>query len=224
MSILNTEAQLITLSHAVSKFTVGMEGNVSARINEQEFLIKASGTCLDTLATNDLVLCNNDGKQLSNFTKKPSIETSFHAWFYHTFDINYIAHTHPTNTLKILCSSMANKFSIVRLFPDQVVFNGKISCVIPYAHPGECLMTQIEKHVENFLKKENFFPKLILLENHGIICTGSTTKECIIQSEICEKAAEVFIGSINLGMLNTLSDESIEKIKVDKNEIYRTTI
>ena len=71
-----------------------------------------------------------------------------------------------TNTLKILCSDKAWEFASFRLFPDQIVFNGKKSCLVPYAKPGLELTEEIKKCVDEFIKKEGSLPKLILLKNH----------------------------------------------------------
>lgn len=212
------------LSHAVSKFTIGTEGNVSKKINDT-FLIKSSGTSLGTLTQDEIILCDKDGTQLNNFNHKPSIETGFHSWALKFPSINFVAHTHPTNTLKILCSQFIYEFANCRLFPDQVVFNWKRSCIVPYAHPGYELMNAIKLSVDEFLSNEtNIFPKLILLQNHGIICVGTSYKECVIASEICEKSAEIFMGAIRTKRINYLSKSDIDKILDDKNEIYRARL
>ena len=57
---------LIDLSNSVSKHCVGMEGNISGKVNNG-LLIKASGTKLDSLTKKDLVLFDFKGIQLSNF-------------------------------------------------------------------------------------------------------------------------------------------------------------
>jgi ribulose-5-phosphate 4-epimerase/fuculose-1-phosphate aldolase len=221
----NSNDDLLTLGSCLKNYVVGAEGNVSEKI-EGGFLIKASGTTLNHLSYDDLVKCDFKGNQLNNFNKKPSIETGFHSFLLQKPKINFIAHTHPINALKILCSSIdtINEFAENRLFPDQVVFNGEKSCVVPYAHPGEELCKNVEIFVEEFLKKHGYFPKLILLVNHGIICPGTSTKECLIATEMCEKSAEIFIGAKSLGMCTFISNNSVEKIKYDTNEIYRQNV
>ena len=96
--------ELLELAHSIHPFTICGEGNVSCR-EEETLLIKASGTNLDDLGYDDLVRCRFDGKPLEDEEKKPSMEVSFHAWILKTFpQINFVAHTHPTHTNKILCS------------------------------------------------------------------------------------------------------------------------
>lgn len=213
--------ELISLSHRLSRFVVCGEGNISKKIQDG-FMIKASGTSLEDLSETDIVRCDFTGKQVDNFSKKPSLETSFHTWFMGFKEINFVAHTHPTNTLKILCSGDIKQFSENRLFPDQVVFNGQKSCVVPYANPGEELSEKIKKHVSEFMENSGYFPKLILLQNHGIICAGTSSKECIFSTEICEKSAEIYLGSRSISeKINFINPTDVQSILNDKNEIYR---
>ena len=214
---------LLKLAHILSTGTICGEGNVSGRDGDS-FWIKASGTSLDTLKKEDLVACHLNGVPFSA-KDKPSMEVLFHAWIYDNYDgVNFIAHTHPTNTNKILCSGSCHDFAEHRLFPDQVVRNGRKSCLVPYATPGRPLRDEIKKQIEYFVEEEGFFPKLILLENHGIITTGSSYKDCIASSLMCEKSAEIFFGARSLGQIQYLTKHQIMAVDKDPNEAYRRTI
>jgi ribulose-5-phosphate 4-epimerase/fuculose-1-phosphate aldolase len=215
--------KLIKLSHLVSKYCVGMEGNVSMK-TDTGLIIKTSGSKLSNLHQDDLVRYNFSGEQLDNFEKKGSMELGFHTFLLQQENINFIAHTHPTNTLKILCSQYTDSFANNRLFPDQVVFNGKKSCIVPYAKPGNELTEVIKTQVNLFLKINDEFPKLILLKNHGIIACGKTIEECLIISEICEKAAEIFIGSKLIGNMNFLPTFQVNSLIFDEKEKYRKSL
>ena len=221
----NSNFDLLTLGRTLKNYVVGAEGNVSEKI-EDGFVIKASGTTLKHLGYKDLVKCDFNGKQLNNFNKKPSIETGFHSFLLQKPRVNFIAHTHPTNALKILCSSqnLIEEFANKRMFPDQVVFNGEKSCIVPYAHPGEELCRNVEVSVDKFIEDNGCVPKLILLVNHGIICPGSSIKECLIATEMCEKSAEIFIGAKSLGQCTFISEDKVEQVKTDTNEIYRNNL
>jgi len=124
--------------------------------------------------------------------------------------------------LKILCSKEIYNFSKNRLFPDQVVFNGTESCVVNYFHPGDELVLEIENSFNEFVRKNNKLPKLILLKNHGIITFGKTINECIVSTEICEKSADIFLGSLFNPLY--LSEFDINKIENDEKEKYRNKI
>jgi ribulose-5-phosphate 4-epimerase/fuculose-1-phosphate aldolase len=200
-----------------------MEGNVSKK-TDFGISIKASGTKLETLTDDDIINYDFNGNQLNKLDKKGSMELGFHLYLLTENNINFISHTHPTNTLKILSSNLSELFANNRIFPDQVIFNGKKSCLVPYATPGNDLTKVIKESVLEYKNNENEFPKLILLKNHGIISCGKTIDECIIISEICEKAAEIFIDTITLGGVNFLTEDDIEKLINDKQEKYRKSL
>jgi len=209
------------LARHAAKHCIGMEGNISGKIDKNLLYIKASGTRLETLEGEDLIPFNFNGKQLGLFGKKGSMELSFHTYLLGFDKIWYISHTHPVNTLKILCTDNSKIFADFRLFPDQVVFNGPKSCLVPYGKPGEELTSLIKQNVEEFIKTEGYFPKLILLENHGVIACGETIKECIIATDICEKAAEVFVGGLSIGGMKFLTDDEKMALVNDNKEQYR---
>jgi rhamnose utilization protein RhaD (predicted bifunctional aldolase and dehydrogenase) len=221
MNTNKTYDNLISLSKGISKYCVGMEGNISGKIDNDYFMIKASGQSLANLKDDGLVKYLMTGIQLNHLDKKGSMELSFHIFLLSFEGIKYVSHTHPTNTLKILCSSHSEDFANKRIFPDQVVFNGAKSCLVPYAKPGEELTELIKLHVNIFINDEGYFPKLILLQNHGVITCGNSIKECIISTDICEKAANIFVGSVGLGGVHFLSNKDIIDLVIDNKEKYR---
>jgi ribulose-5-phosphate 4-epimerase/fuculose-1-phosphate aldolase len=171
-----------------------------------------------------LSLCNINGAQIELSHKKPSIETSFHAWIMKTFpDINFIAHTHPPHTTKILCSepSILYDFAEHRWFPDQIVRNGIKSCVVPYAPPGEAILKLVDVHVSKFVDDEGYFPKLILLQNHGIISASASKKDCAASTLMCEKSADIFTGAKLLGGVKFLTKQEVADVDTCPNENYR---
>lgn len=194
----------------LSPFVVGAEGNVSVRTTSG-FIIKSSGM---SFRNPSFTSCDIDGIQLSNEEKKPSMEAGFHSFIYKNSGYRVIAHTHPTNILKILCTDKIYDFATKRLFPDQVVFNGSSACIVPYVIPGKDLTLEIER----LSKLYDSCPSVFLLKNHGIICCGYSTEQVITMTEIAEKSAEIFLGANNP---NFLSPEQITEIQNHPDELYR---
>ena len=207
---------IIELAHALGPYAICGEGNVSGKFSDEYqtfFCVKASGTSLDTLEKDQLVGCSLNGVPFDSPGLKPSIETSFHSWFHSEFDeVRFVAHTHPPKTMQILCSEQIYSFAEHRLFPDQVVRNGRKSCVVPYGKPGRPLLYNIRTSVLEFIQREKYFPKLILLQNHGIIVASSSHKDCIASTMMCEKSAEIFIGAKILGQSRFLSEDEVKEI------------
>ena len=215
------DTSILELAWALDPYVICGEGNVSVRDGDS-FWMKASGASLTNLGKTDMIACKMTGVPFDSLGPKPSIETGFHAWILREFeDINFIAHTHPTKVMQVLCSEQIYSFADHRLFPDQVVRNGAKSCVVPYAMPGKPLREQIKKYVTIFVEEYQYFPKLILLENHGIITASSSHKECIASTMMCEKSAEIFIGSKVLGQTNFLTSEQVDEIDKCPSEKHR---
>jgi L-fuculose-phosphate aldolase len=217
--VMNNNTDLYQLCEFASNYCVGMEGNVSKKQSDI-FFIKSSGSKLKNITDSDIVSYDFNGNQLDNFNKKGSMEINFHKFFLSFDEINFVCHTHPINTLKILCTHLIEKFSECRLFPDQVIFNGKKTLVIPYKTPGEELFNEIKNKVNNELHLTKTLPKLILLENHGIITCGKTIDECMVLTEICEKSAEIFLSTYDKNP-KYLNDNDINILIKDNNEKYR---
>ena len=215
--------ELIKLGNSISKFVVGAEGNISMKSGKY-FYIKASGTSCYDISTKNIIQCDLDGTQLNKFDKKPSMEIGFHTWLLSLPNINFVCHTHPINTLKILCTDHINIFAKVRLFPDQIIYNNQRSCVVPYVNPGIDLTKVIKHNVNKYINDMHEIPKLILLQNHGIICIGETYQQCVVATEICEKSAEIYIGANQLGSFNYINQKNIIELDRDENELYRKNI
>lgn len=216
--------ELLKLSHVLSKFAVGAEGNVSGKVSSQTFLIKSSGTKLHCLTENDLTLCDMSGNQVELLHKKPSMEVSFHSLLQQFHEVNFVGHVHPPSLLKLLCmpDEIIDLFAKNRLFPDQVIFNGKKSCFVPYTHPGKKLEVALRERIALFLASYSKLPQIFLLKNHGVICVGKTAEEVITSIEIAEKSAEVFSGILSTGYTPSwLEDKNIEELLADPNEKYR---
>ena len=212
---------LLELAHALGPYAICGEGNVSVK-DDDCIWIKASGTSLDTLEKKDLVACKMSGVPYDALGPKPSIENGFHAWILREFDvIKFVAHTHPPKTMQVVCSEQIWSFAEHRLFPDQVVRNGAKSCVVPYAMPGNPLLNEIEKSVLAFVEEEGYFPKLILLQNHGIIVASTSHKDCIASTMMCEKSAEIFIGAKILGQTRFLSEDEVNEVDKSPSEERR---
>ena len=120
-----------------------------------------------------------------------------------------------------MCSGRIRDFANKRLFPDQVVRNGTKSCVVPYATPGLPLREAVKTSVEDFMGRNGFFPKLILLKNHGIITTGASVRECTVSTLMCEKSAEIFIGAKLLNNIQFLTPQEVAAVDTNPSEKYR---
>ncbi len=236
---------LAQLAHNVAPYedmAILGEGNVSAKINSERFVIKASGTQLSTLTENQIVEVNTsvvldaikagdfDDQQIEDLlmdcrvdqdSLKPSVETLFHALLLELPGVTHVGHTHPTYVNQLLCSDRAKDFAEKRLFPDHIVYCGHQSVLIPYVDPGMVLARRIAADVQAFRDKFGSVPKNILLENHGLIVLGGSAKQVEAGLFMAEKSAKVFAGAAAFGGPKFLPDEHVERIAGRMDEHYR---
>lgn len=219
------------------------EGNTSARVDDDSFLIKASGQQMETIEPTGLVAvrlgpilellsaepapsvdqqkATARAAKLDASAPDPSIEVTFHALLLAECNARFIAHTHPTAVVQILCSPRAAEFATRRSFPDEAVLCGPRSVFVEYADPGLPLAYAIRDGVRAYMREEGEAPRVILLQNHGLIVLGQTAREALNITMMTIKAARVFAGAAVLGGPVFLSDEDVRHIIRRPDEIYR---
>jgi rhamnose utilization protein RhaD (predicted bifunctional aldolase and dehydrogenase) len=240
------KSALIALSHQLGEesrqLAILGEGNTSARLGDDTFLVKASGSSLGTLTENDLVECRfapllamlerDDltdqqiedelfGCRVDSTAKKPSVEALFHADLLSLPGIGFVGHTHSIAVNQILCSPRAREFATRRLFPDEVVCCGAASVFVPYCDPGLRLSQTINVEVARFREEFGAVPRVILLENHGIITLGASPHAVTAAMFMADKAACIFLGATSLGGPQFMSAADVDRIANRIDEHYR---
>lgn len=237
---------LLNLSHELGREDRGWsilgEGNASTRLDTESFLVKASGSNLGTLRKEDVVQCKAlqllslldrrsatdqevDGalyaSRVGEDAKKPSVETLFHAYLLSLPGIEFVGHTHARSVNKILCSPRAKEFAHRRIFPDEVICCGSESLFIPYVDPGLKLAQVIKKTTETYYKRKRSYPRVILLQNHGIITTGASIEAVLAAMMMAEKAASIWLGAATLGGPVFMKKEQVDRIASRQDEEVR---
>jgi len=217
------------------------EGNTSVRLSNEQFAVKSSGCCLATLTESEVTICDTgrilailEKRQLNDEEleqmllarvggqgRKPSVEAMFHAWLLTLRDVNYVGHCHPLPANQVLCSPRARDFAERRLFPDEVVWCGPQSVFIPYTDPGLPLAREIAERTRAVMEKEGTVPRLILLQNHGVIALGPTPEAVLGCILMASKAAAVFMGAAAMGGPNFMTSQFVERIAARPDEALR---
>lgn len=239
--------QLVQLSHDLGreerKLAILGEGNTSARVDDATFWVKASGSNLATLAAPGLTKCRFgdllpllkvrsladaavDEALLASrddpAARKPSVEAIFHAYLLSLPGVNFVGHTHPNAVNALLCSKFARTFARRRLFPDEIVCCGVESVFVPYTDPGLKLSQAIKRAVEAYIRRLARPPRVILLENHGLIALGGTPEAVKAATLMAVKAAEIFAGAAALGgRPRFLTAAQVARIAGRPDEHYR---
>ncbi len=237
---------LLRLSHDLGNplqpLAILGEGNTSTRLDADRFLVKASGSSLGSLQKGDVVECSSgvllpllDKRRISDaevdntlmtartdpHAKKPSVEALFHAWLLTLPGVEFVGHAHPPAVNSLLCSPRATEFARKRIFPDEIVCCDVESVFVPYTDPGFQLARKIRQQTNGFMKKHRRPPRVLLLENHGLIALGRTTEAVWAAMLMAEKAASIWLGAATLGGPKFLSQKQVHRIAWRPDEAVR---
>ncbi|MFN2184028.1 MAG: class II aldolase/adducin family protein [Anaerolineae bacterium] len=247
MTAAKTLDQLIAMSRVLGDpafdYAILGEGNSSARIDADTFWVKASGAQLHAIETSGFVQVRFDGvlsmleaEDLDDVevkarleaarvdpaaTARPSVETVLHALALQLDGINFVGHTHPTAVNAILCSQKAEEAIAGRLFPDEIVYCGPAPVYIPYTDPGVPLARKVRDEINRYLEEYREKPKVVLMQNHGLIALGQTAVEVENITAMYVKTARVILGAYALGGVQAMSPEAVARIHTRPDEQYR---
>jgi len=240
-------AQLITMSRSLgdpaNDYAMLGEGNSSARADAGTFWVKASGAEMRTIEASGLVrvrfdrvlsLLARDGLSDDEVktgleaarvdpeaTARPSVETVLHALALRLEGVKFVGHTHPTAVNAILCSQKAEEAIAGRLFPDEIVYCGPAPVYVPYTDPGLPLARAVRDAIDEYLDVYREVPKVLLMQNHGLIAFGKTASEVENITAMYVKTARVIIGAYALGGPHFMTAEAVARIHTRPDELYR---
>lgn len=196
------------------------EGNTSARADAETFWVKASGTYMaEADASSFLRVCLDDVLTLldappmpeqevrahlsaavdtSRGKDGPSIETAMHAICLSLSDAAFVGHTHPTALNAILCAQEAEEAFTGSIFPAEALVCGE-PLFVPYAPPGQPLARLVHEGLQSYIERRGEPPRVMLLQNHGMVALGGTPEEVLDLTAMMVKAARILVGTYALG-------------------------
>lgn len=239
--------QLIEMSHYLADpargYVILGEGNTSARIDDDTFYVKASGTTLDDIGPEGFVAVSvsrvlgiledpdaNDDTVTAvlkaalvdpSETRRPSVETMLHAILLRYPEFRFIGHTHPTYTNMLLGSKKAEEAAAGRVCPDHVVVMAHKSVYVPYVDPGLVLAREIRDRVARYIDEEGVLPRAIMMQNHGMIAMGDSPRAVTNITDMAEKMSQVIVGTYAMGGPNFMSPDDVDRIYTRPDEKYR---
>lgn len=242
-------ADLVELSRELGRpendYAILAEGNTSTVLGPDRFLLKASGTSLQSAAPGSFVEMRMDAvlkllddppgsdQELSDriFACKaeaselrPSVEAGLHALALTVGGARFVGHTHPTAVNGILCSEHAEALSCGAVFPDQIVVCGSHPLFVPYVDPGVPLALAVRERLLAHRERHGAPPKMLLLQNHGLFAFGRSGAEVLRITAMAVKAARILLGTFATGGPRYLPQEEAERIESRPDEHYRRGI
>ena len=220
------------------------EGNTSADAGDGTFWVKASGSQLAMIDSGGFsqvrtatMLALLDAPQLSDAqvaeglraalvdpaARKPSVETFMHALCLAEGQAGWVAHCHPVTANQILCSRLGAEPFLRQIFPDVIVVCGAVPAVVPYVDPGFALALAVRAELRRYRAAYGFPPRLLLMENHGILALGQTATAALNITLMADKWARILVGTYALGGPRFMSEDDVARIdsRLDEHERRR---
>jgi rhamnose utilization protein RhaD (predicted bifunctional aldolase and dehydrogenase) len=238
--------QLVELAHELAREDRDLamlgEGNVSADIGDGTFWVKASGAEMANIEISGFsrVSLGSIKEMLSNdhlddeqvaaglaaalvdpSHRKPSVETFLHAMSIFEAGAKWVCHTHAVSVLKILCSQAGAEPFRRPLIPDMIVMCGTEPLIVPYLDPGFPLAAGVLRALREFQDRKGESPRIILMENHGVVSLGQTSRQALNAMLMIDKWARILEGTYTFGGPTYLPDEVIDRIETRPDEKYR---
>ncbi len=239
------------LGDPANDYVILGEGNTSGLNADGTFWVKASGHQLPTIEadgfvrislTRALAILDDDGLDDAgikarlmearvdletgrwpspNNTTRPSTETVFHALCLSLDDVNFVGHTHATAVNMLTCSNAFEEAFSGRLFPDEIVMCGIAPVLVPYVDPGIPLAREIRSRINAYIDAYAETPKVILMQNHGVVALGRTAEQVENITAMMVKTARVILGAYSAGGPHFLTAENVGRIHTRPDEAYR---
>lgn len=158
-------------------------GNLSMRVDEECFLVTATGSWMSNLTRDQVAVCRlDDGTSLND--KMPSSETGFHAGILRSRpDVNLVLHFQTPCATTVACRPADNvDFSLI---PEVPFYIGPVARV-PYFTPGS---EELAAAVTQAMRTHD----MVLLSNHGQVTAAKDFDHVLQNAEFFELACQIIL-------------------------------
>jgi len=221
------------LGHHPARIALWDEGAVAAHLVPGRIIVSTAGASLAHLDAEDFLEVDLEkareligDEEAENDTLgatvispegegKPSRDAFIFAELFALEGVRFVAHTQPVAINQILCSPRARQFADRRHLPHEVLVGGQASVLVPFAPPGLPLAREVKRRIGLWQDRYKAIPRIILIQNHGMIALGSSVEEVLMRTEMTVKFAEIFLGASMLGGPEFLKPTIVTQIDAD---------
>lgn len=181
------------------RLLISTEGSFSARLDGQSFLITPTQRDRDSLTVDDLVLVSNGQTERGH---RPSRAVFAHAAIYRRHpQLQAVVFAHPVNATAF---SVTGAELDARTIPESYLFLRDIRRVpfgVPYER-GDAIADAVSPQTP-----------AAILENDGVLVTGSSILDAFDRLEVLESTAEAVIDARSIGQVSPMPSDVIRDLK-----------
>lgn len=211
--MINLKTQLVELHRELvrNNLVAWTAGNISQRVNDTSFLIKPSGVSYDQLASEDIVLCDLDGKLIEG-RLSPSSDTFSHAFVYKNMpEVGGQVHTHSVYASAFAALGEAIPCVLTSIADE---FGGEIP-LGPFAIIGD---DSIGQGIVDTLRGHR--SRAVIMQNHGVFTIGRDATDAVKAAVMCEANAKTVAIARSLGNPIPIEQSSIDALWTRYQYVY----
>ncbi|PRA81232.1 class II aldolase/adducin family protein [Microbacterium sp. MYb66] len=166
-------------------------GNLSARIDDETFVVTASGTWLDRLTPEDFSVMSLSGEVISG-SPSPSSEWKLHQRSYQTRqDVNAVVHVHPQHA--VLLNALGHDVRLITL--DHAYYVRSVGTTPYYPNGSDELADSAAEQAAHH--------DCIIMGHHGCSALGDSVSMAFRRALNLEEAATATYRALLLGDTET---------------------
>ncbi len=182
-------------------FVAANDGNISARIADDEILCTPTGVSKGFLDPAMIATVDMEGRQRRGEWKVSS-EILMHLMVYRKRpDVNAVVHAHPPTATGFAVAGIALDQCVL---PEVLITLGGVP-LAPYGLPSS---PELPSVMEPYIEKAN----VVLMANHGVLSVGKNVMEAYYRMETVEHFAKILLTAIQLGHVNILGKERLDEL------------
>ena len=182
-------------------FVAANDGNISVKINDNEFYCTPTGVSKASLTPDMIIKVDKDGKKLEG-KLNPSSEIKMHMRVYRERpDVTAVVHAHPP---------VATAFTVADIDLDQYILPEAVLTIgnVPTCDYGTPSTMEIPDSLDPYIQQHDAF----LLRNHGALTVGCNLQKAFFVMEEVEFNAVICKHAMDLGAVHEISCDQLKKL------------
>jgi len=180
------------------RLLISTEGSFSARVSDNTFLITPTQKDRELLQNDDLVLVRGNERESGKLASRAA--RAHQAIYEQHPHVQAIVFAHPVNATAF---SVTDTPLDVRTIPESYVFLRDVRRV-PYG-----IQYRDDGSIADYISAAN---PAAVLQNDGVLVTGSTVLDAFDRLEVLESTAEAVINAGAIGEVSVMPDEVIDEL------------
>jgi len=191
-------------------YVTATDGNISARLGDDRFLVTPSGQSKGFLQPDEMVVIDWDARPIGGLGgQRPSSEILLHLEAYRQRpDVRAVVHAHPPTAIALSIAGV----SLARCQLPEVIVTLGLIATTDYATPSSQEGATV---IADLIRRHD----ALILKRHGSVTVGATPWEAYLRLEKVENAADILFKLQLLGREEPLPCEALAKL-LDHRERY----